>query len=397
MAQDFGINLFDGMSVEPPTVADIEGRARAAGYTVNNGVASRRVGKGPSSYVENTPVAALGLGGGTSTFLDQASSLLERETAAKQKAADRQFARNNEEISGFRSFLNGATNAFDKATSAASSDISQLMGNIDSFAKGQGDDVKSAIAALIGGAKETAKAGIAGIDKVTGNILATATGDAGRAEAAARDAVDKYNTGIQEDVIKATIAGLDRSIESDIKSVQNGLGPNGTKLSPAEQAVAMRQLRQDKGLQITQMAATVRAQAQGVLAGLRTNVANVILQASQTKLAAGQTALEGEKAKAQLSGEVTQARTTGLSALLNSQEGQRAMKSLFAGLGQFKAQLGNANKLASMNYQLEGRTALADMVRNNPETVIGVLSAFLAMGGVATAPGGRNIPALRGF
>lgn len=394
--QNFGINLLEGFGVEPPTIADIEGRARAAGYSVNNGVASRRVGKGPSSYVENTPVSAL-FGGSPSGpgFLDQAATIMQRETQAKQAAADRQFKRNNDEIGGFRSFLSDAAGQFTKASTAIESELSGLMGGLDKFAQAQGDDVKAAIDSMIGSASSTAKLAGEGVDRITRKVLSDADATAAGAIGAAHKAVDAYDKGINEDVIQTTVAGIRRSVESDMKMIQAGFSPSGEKLSPAQQASALRQMRQDVGLQISTMAAGVRANAQGVLAGLRTNIANTILQSGQTKLAAGQTALEGEKIKMAAKGEETQARATGLNALLQSQEGQRALKSVISGLTQFGIQLKNGNALSSLQYQMEGRTALADMVRNNPETIIGVLSAFLTMGGIATAPGGRNIPGLR--
>ena len=55
------------------------------------------------------------------------------------------------------------------------------------------------------------------------------------------------------------------------------------------------------------------------------------------------------------------------------------------------------NAAASLAMQLEsqGRTAMAEMVRNNPESVVSRFASLLQLYSVASAPGGTGIRSIR--
>ncbi len=343
------------------------------------------------------------------SFLDQTADLVKWQYEQSQGAADRQFGRNNQQIDATQKLLDTAPNRFNQATSDSLAPINGQIGTLNDFGKAQAGAFDKAFGDLNTTAQKTYDKTIGGLDGLIGGVDKSVNSGiidmntaAARAEGAATSAITNYNKGVNEDVIQSTVQGIRADVNQQMKMLQNGIAPDGRRLSPAEQADAIRQLKFDTGRQVSSVAATVRQQAQTTLAGLRTNLANVILEGGKMKAAGAELGLKGTEVKAGLEGQkaaagaaLTSEKETALSGLLQSQEGQRALQGMVNGLNQFKSQLTNANALASLNFEMAGRNNIADMVKNNPETVFGLLTAWMAMGGIATAPGGRNIPALK--
>jgi len=85
--------------------------------------------------------------------------------------------------------------------------------------------------------------------------------------------------------------------------------------------------------------------------------------------------------------QLLQARLAASQQRLGSLEGQRA---LFLA----SAQLRTSIAAAATQLELQGRTALAELVRANPESIISTFSGLVALAELATAPGGGSIPGL---
>lgn len=388
-------NPFDAIPDGSLGIADLEGYARQKGYSIQGGKAVKYMqGMGGHGIPVTTDLSDFA-DSVQPKFLDQAGALMKDEWGAKQGAADRQFGRNNTEINATRDFLSGMPGQFDAASNQAGGQIDDLMGSLSRFGEGQSSKVTGAINDLLSGVVSRAGNSSANIDNITKDGMIQMRQSADRAEATAADAITKYDTGVQENVIQATVNGMRQQMRTRMGQIANGINPDGTRMTPAERAEAQRNLTFDMGQQTATMAAQVRQSAQHEMAGLRTNLAALQMEGGKMRGAAADLGLRGEDMKAQQGDRITAARNSGINAILASQEGQRAIQGMISNLTQYKTQLRNGNKMASLNMEMQGRTGIAEMVRDNPETVISILSSFLSLGAIASAPGGRNLPGIR--
>jgi len=353
-----------------------------------------QVDYGPSGIPYYTPPTPGNRGG--PSFVDQLFGQARTEAGRQQGAADRQYGRNAKEIDLLREFVGTADDRFRAIDKDTTGYLDSLMSGLGGMATDQMNELKGAIKANVQGARDRYGKEVGGIDKVVAEGMKTFQVVGDRAVKTAAGAITKFARDTQENVIQATVAGLRRGMDETRKMIAKGLGPDGNLMSPSERQEAARNLRFDVGMQTATMAAGVRQQTENTLAQLRVNLANVQLEADKVKTGGASLALQGEALKGEAASRLGQAEANSVSALLGGQEGQRAWYNMISGLGQFRSQSRQGTQLASLDFEMNGRLAIAQAVRDNPETVVGFLSALLAIGGVATAPGGMNIPALGG-
>ena len=154
-------------------------------------------------------------------------------------------------------------------------------------------------------------------------------------------------------------------------------------------------LRLDTGQQVAMMAASVRSEANKTLASLRTNLASVTLEAGKLKEAAANIGLQAGQIRAGIEGQKNDLAKFAVETMLSSQQGMLQLQQLIGSLNQFKTQLRSNAQIQALEYDLRGRVQSAEQTFRNPETVVGILSGLLAIAGVQTAPGGRNLPGVR--
>ncbi len=392
-------SLFDSIpDGDMPTYDQLAQQARSQGFTVQGNRASQiRAGQ---TYTRDLSTFQHKL---IPSFLDQTSALIGAEYDAQQSAADRQFDRNAAAIGEYGNVVSGIPGRVKDAGDTKA--IDDLIGQLGAMGSDQQRQLMAMLGEVAGTSKGLYKDTVAGIDRALAPIEGIAKAGslalntaAARAEAAGREAINKYDQGINEDVIRSTISGIRADASQQAQMIRAGTAPDGRRLTPAEQAQMTRELRFDIGRQTTQVAATVRAQAQETLAGLRTNLASIILEggkmragASEMEMQGANLKLQGEGLKAQAGDRLTASNQFAVGALLESQSGMRAISEMISGLTQFKSQLKQGMELRSIEMEMNGRATMAQMIQSNPETVISVLSAFLALGSLATAPGATYI------
>lgn len=237
------------------------------------------------------------LGGGG--FLEQAGDVLGRETEALQGAANRQFQRNTNATRGVEGVVNRA-GEFQQLGEQEASRLEDVSGGLDR-----------------------------------------------RFEEAAAETLGRFDTNFADDMA-AAVAGVRRGVQGTLNAIRNGLGPEGTVLTAAEQRDRMFALEQSVGEQVQTVYTSLSSAFNNARASLATN-------------------LNAQR--------------------LQSFEGVRAMQSMASNIR-------TAAQAAALQFEVQGRTQVADMIYRNPESVVSYFNALMGLASVATAPGGRSIPAV---
>lgn len=370
-------------------------RAMAQGYRVNgNEAVMWRNNTGPGFDTRiSAPVSSFG--NAPKSFLDQAASLLKWEYEAKQGAADRQFDRNAAATGTIGDTIGRGMGQFQTGLNTSLSEIDRIAGTTQSMQNRFENQNMAAIGDLVGVADKAVSSFNAGTDKYVKQGVNDMRSSADAAVSTAKDAVGSYNTGVTENAIQATVAGMRADYRNQKAMIQKGLNPDGTLMTMAERNEAANSLQKTTGLQIAQTVATVREQAQKTLASLKMGLSSTILGAGQLKGEAAKLGMAGEQSKLEAEQTRVGARSTAIQGMLATQEGARQFQSMLSGLVQFGAQLRSATDSASLQYEMQGRQYMADAIRQNPETIMGVLSGLMSLATIGTAPGGANLRALQ--
>lgn len=275
-------------------------------------------------------------------------------------------------------------NATDAASTAALSDLQRTQAAADkqhqtvsdAIAKVQQTVAKSSGQITAGGAaasdvlKQSSIANTGKLEKLGDSQVS----DMKQQIAALKASVDKNNAAtisnfkdMTAQEASVTARGIAANYQQTIKMATKGIGADGLPMSPEEQQQAIFQAHQAAG-----------EQTQAALTGIYSNFNNVQAQLRTT-----------------LSAQSLQAGLGGLSALGEAQGGQRSLYSQSANLGatldQARAQIANATPFAALQLEMQGQTAIADMNRQNPQSVVSYFSTVAALTSLASAPNVGNI------
>jgi hypothetical protein len=295
--------------------------------------------------------------------IDQLAAALFREVPMQQAAADRQFARNQQQIDEYG-------NVIDRNAQA----LRDLGVEQNEMFQGQAGDLR-----------QRGQAGLEQFEKGAAAVTADVRGEVDRANRLAAGATASYEQTIaetqdrvaQDAMVVAT--SLRKNAQSAIKMAEAGLRPDGTKMTGAERFAAMTQIRNDTEFQvsgeITRLMSRfneMRANMGGMLASLKQQQAGTALGGAGTIGQVG-TALSGQRVQA-----------LGLDAQMQQFASQVSM---------FGEQLRSAGLLEAANYEAQGRAAMAEMVANNPESIISLYAGLASLFSLASAPGVFDIEA----
>lgn len=368
-----------------PSYSDRAAYARSLGYTVNGsdvitGTTHGGAMGGGAPFIAplsafSPPATGQGRRNGVSS--DDLLAAAGRDISAQQGAANRQFERNQGQIDAFGQFVGGITDAFGKVTGQNAEALGGVIGGAQDLAARQRGDFEA-------GAKGVQDSVNAGVNKVQGDVTAAnADIDKGydlgdKMVADYKQAIANYkDTGAQD--ASAAALGIRRNAQAQMQQASSGVLPDGTMMTPAMQADAMERIRTDTE-QNVQSAITpllshhndVVAQMEGTLASLENQNANMRLQGADLKQKGASLELEGEQIKAQTGLTLSQQR-------LQQQQGERDLFNLSAGLEQFMANMRSTATLNSISLEMQGRTDMAKLVQENPETVVSVFNSLMAM------------------
>jgi hypothetical protein len=358
-------DMFDAAKAPPDTPDARESVARAQGYRpTGGGQAVRYRGHIP----EYTSLDASFAPKPKASLMDQMQAALQSDAESMQGAANRQFERVDTANQRFGQAVEEAPGPILAESERASGELGGLAKDFRGF----GEDA------------------VTRFDTRSKSIMADLEGDLKRsagftdaAVGAAESAVSGFNGRYQENV-KAMVSGLERRVSQQMRQLESGVDAQGNPLPPAAIQQMRRELTFDVGQQVASVTAQMWGEAQKTLASLRMNLAAV----------RGQAASESNR-----SAEIRASTGTEL----GRQEAQAQAERMRAGeiraqLGQFSASLRASARALATQMLVNGREAMANLLRNNPESVVSIFSGLAQMVSVATAGqgGGGGGPVRRG-
>ena len=376
----------------------------------------------------NRANAAISGRGNRGSAIDQLGSALQRDIDLAQGAADRQFDRGQEQIGRAEDLIGGVDERLSGVANKTAGQLGELGGefdvlgrdtltDFDEFAEGVQGSVGADVDSLSGEIDANSARTREGADLLSKDIGERADATTERvgefAEGAVQSAEDAiFDTqDLANKQMTSAITGLEARTRKESQRIDAGLNPDGTQMTPAERRAAKASLRADTNVQLTQVATQLASQSKLLLAQLTTNLADTKLQAGQLTLGAGAQQLQAGQLKAGLEqlkadtdtkGTAQKAGLVGLKAEVGVQlGGQRVQaagiaqqfQSMRADLAKFGATVVNSAKSTAIGLEMQGRFGVAQLTRENPETIVGMFSGLAAMLAARSAPGAGNIPA----
>jgi hypothetical protein len=279
----------------------------------------------------------------------------------QQDAANRQFERNNAQIAGFEEFLGRETPRFEMIAADQAKAYGLEADRLDQQAGAGFDEFDKFRDQTLGEQRQ----GIQG-----------AIGAAQGAVSTFRSAIDAYADTSAQDA-SVTAAGIRESFQTQLKQMSSGINPDGSRMTPEQQMAARQQMTYDGE----------KAVAQAIIPHFQRMNEN-LLQAksrlSDLQLAESQTRLVGANSLA-----ATATNFSGQRVALEA-HAQRT-RELASNLRVQGAALQAGAHLTAVQFEMQGRQQMAQLVSANPESVVGIMPVLAAMFGAASAPGANNI------
>ena len=378
--------------------------ARNMGYSVAGGYAfmpgNKGAGRTPIQYFQNRA----GQAGGGTKFDPLLSNALLTDVDKMQGAADRQFGRVNQEIGGLDRFLGGVRG---DVMGVADQSGQQLRGYADEMNQlGQGweTDIKGQLGPIqqrtregVGQFNQGLDRAEAGVDKAMGRVP-DFMGDIEEGYKFGDDAVATMKEAVQgyRDMTAEEASVAANAIKA---GARNGLAQvptvdaTGMPIPASVQAEMRQNISRDADVQAQTQVTQIYSKFNDSLAGLKNALANVQLQAGSQRLeGAGlkqqgaALELEGAKTKAGIAGQRLEGTKleadvgmAGVDATLRAQQNRAEMAKIGAGLYEADANIRNAAIFNAVSLEMNGLVQKAQLVMQNPETVVSWFEGMLAM------------------
>lgn len=413
-----GTNLFDGNdplgqllgeSLQPMTPEQTRqariNQAKAEGYRYDGGSSAWRAG--PGGIPTSRPLGNFGTGGAGSGVLGSFGNLppilleaLRSDTQRMQGAADEQHARIGDWESKFNEWLGGSSDELQKLGSSNAQELKDAAGRAESLGDRQAgdltrraDDMRTRVRGDVDKALSRMPDYYKGIDKASGDIdEAYRLGDAAVADY--KSALKGYKDMSAQDM-SAAASGIRRNFYSAMQQVRSGTGPDGRPMSATEQMAATEQIRFQANQQVQEQITPLQSrfndtmmQLHGQLAGLMQGNAGMRLQGA---------ALRGNLAGQRLQGIGTElggaqikagAEQTSLDMVARAHEGQRQMYQIGATLREAGATIATSVQLQALQLEMNGQVQLAQVMMQNPRSIVSYFQSFLALMSVSATQGG---------
>lgn len=331
--------------------------------------------------------------GGGGGAIDSLFGTVTDENARMQAAADRQFGRNNEQIQGYGDFLSTLNPSLmgvsDRNAALLFGAAGQATGLGDTAVRDQRSRGDAIMAALEGDLSRVG--GTA--DRIEGDADAALRYGAAGVRAAG-NALGGYQSDSQAN-ISATVSGLHRQMQTRSQLVNSGINPDGTMMTPAERQAAQRQLTFDTMQATSGVVSQMREEQSRIAAQLGMQLAGTNISAGQIALGAAGARTEAGRLR---EGVATTRATVGSSVsgqALDVERLRTGYRQLASGLLESGANMRSSALTLALQLESQGRIAMAEMVRNNPESVVSSFASLLQLYSVASAPGGAGLRAIR--
>lgn len=296
-------------------------------------------------------------------FFEQLSASMFGDIQRQQQAADRQHQRLGEQTAGFEEFIQGRAGDFEQLAGEQAGVLGSEAERLRAMGEGQ-------LSAL---EEDRAK-----FEEFKTDTLGNLEERLGRSEKTFGDAIRRFEKEQTQALPAAIAAGIRADAQAQMKEIQSGLRPDGSMMTEAERQDAMMQVQTRTARQVQQAVVPVQERAQENLAQLRVGFSqlqqgNAALEA-QIRTEFGRQDISFQQQKTQLQGV------------------QAQLGSMAANLVSLGEQLRSAAQLNAVNFEMQGRLSVSELIRQNPESVVGVFAGLAALLQAATIPGAGGIP-----
>lgn len=226
---------------------------------------------------------------------------------------------------------------------------------------------------------------LADFNAQSGKNMADITARIDQANATANDAVETFRGFVNEyqDRSAQDASAMAYSIRSQAQDqmmqINAGLNPDGTVMTSTERAAAQAELGGQVNDQVQAAITPMLSRANEVKAQLGLSLAGLQMGESQQQLAGAQT--------------LGQLGVENQRSFLQAQEGQRQMAQVATGLITFSEQLQSSALLNAVSLEMNGRTALAELINSAPSRSVSLFSGLAALLAAGSAPGANKLPA----
>jgi len=291
----------------------------------------------------------------------------------QQGAMNAQFAGTNQQIQGMENFVGQGVNTMQSVGAQQRDAFGQLGDQMTQRGQQAHDEFTSYRDQQLGGMGQ-------GVDQAN----QFAQDAAARADQYAGDAVSNYEAAIgnfqdrgAQDAANAAF-GLRRNVQSQTQMINSGVNADGTMMSSAEQNAARQQMFAETESQVGNTINQIYSNTNQQVASMQGTLSGLMQARGQTALAGGQltsgTAMQGAQLTTQ-AGQAFGAQT------LQSQQMQDHMVELGAQMRGMGEQAYASSMQQSVVFEMQGRTTIAEMFRNNPRQFVSMyagLTGYLA-------------------
>lgn len=348
---------------------------------------------------------------GNASAIGQLGAALKSDVNRLQGAADRQFTRVNDAAGDIGSLLDGVgpdtgadTGVLDDLRVKAGQQGDEFMQRQEDLFGDVMDTTHRRVEDIFTGTASTLKRAQEFVDgTLAGNIKSIQTYAAAGVQAA-QSAVEGYDANSQR-AMQAAAAGLEARAESSRRMIEAGVNPDGSIMTAEEKAAATSQLRNDVSLQVAQVTAQMGEAQRQFGANLGMALASANMQAGGLEGQAAELGLAGEQFVAGVAQEGDRTRLaateleaqTGLSvadARARSEQVRQGYTQIQSALAEISTNIKNSAVWKALDFKMQGRTTIAQILMNNPENIVTMFSGLASMVQLAAAPGGANLPGL---
>lgn len=305
--------------------------------------------------------AASGRGG--TNALSQMGAALRQDVMRQQEAADQQFGAQQQQAGMFEEMLG------------------RRVPQIEELGQQQLNRMTGEANRIEAGAQSRLGGDIAFTDKVYGDTKRMAADSLRRAEQAtgiARDVAENYQDRVAQDA--QTIAGgLRNDMQNEMKRIGAGINPDGTMMTAEQRQASMQELRTFTSQRVDQALQPLFSRANEMKTQLESQVAQFKSQESST-------AMQGAQTVGSTGASLAQTRVASTSQFNQSLQ-------IGATMRQFGEQLRSAANLQAVNYEMQGRMAMAELA-TRPRGIISMYAGLSSLFAAHTAPGAQQVGAL---
>lgn len=289
-------------------------------------------------------------------------ALLE-DTHNMQGAADRQFVRNNAQISAIQGLVGRAPGQIMGQARSGADELAGVAGRAEALGQQQVNDVTRR-------ADDVMSKFDAGRDTFSRDInQGYRLGD--QSVSGFQQAISDYaDRGAQDASVIAS--GIRANSSQQMKMARAGIHPDGTPMTAAEQHDAVFQVERATSEQVQSAVTPVLTQYNNTVASLRQTLASLQQSNAGLRMTGAGIKEDYEKSRGQLGATLN-------GQILQAHANQNNLMQISAGLHEARTAALNAAQLAAVNYEMQGMNTVAQLTQQNPESVVSWFQGLLAL------------------